>query len=283
MTAKAFDFRRPPPSGFEERVTRWLTDAGVVAIKLWPRIMPQPVTLKAVKTESVTAESVISPLTEHDFGMRLSCSANASDDCLLVTTRSLLLALVSASVGTMPTEMPADRELTQIERSLAEHLTKQMLLATLQEAWPVEGGLKFAIAEMGVPQKVSPIPGNDVALWATMEVAGPFGGAHLRMLMPRSGVVQQLVRTTTVETVAKQHTQIETAVREFPVDMSVVLGSVAVPLSRLASLAEGDVLILNQKVHEPLTARIGATDKFNVWPGAIGKKQAVRVESVVRE
>ena len=55
-----------------------------------------------------------------------------------------------------------------------------------------------------------------------------------------------------------------------------------VPLSRLAGLAEGDLLILGQRVTDPLTAKVAEADKFRVWPGRVGRRQAVRVESPVK-
>jgi flagellar motor switch protein FliM len=73
----------------------------------------------------------------------------------------------------------------------------------------------------------------------------------------------------------------ETLVRELPVEIVVLLGSVEVSLSLLAQLRPGDVVILNQRVSEPLLATVASEKKFRVWPGRVGSQQAVRIESSV--
>ena len=72
---------------------------------------------------------------------------------------------------------------------------------------------------------------------------------------------------------------IEALVKEMPTTMLVTLGKVDLTLTDFARLAEGDLLVLDQRVGEPLTARVAGEEKFLVWPGAVGRRQAVKVHS----
>ena len=71
--------------------------------------------------------------------------------------------------------------------------------------------------------------------------------------------------------------QIEALVGEMSVDLAVVLGTADLTLFDLARLRTGDLVMLNQKVDDPLEATVGGTKKFQVWPGARGSRQAVQV------
>ena len=64
-------------------------------------------------------------------------------------------------------------------------------------------------------------------------------------------------------------------------ELTVILGTAEVPLSRLATLAEGDLLILGQRVSEPLAARIADVDKYRVWPGSMQRRQVVQIEAAI--
>jgi len=73
----------------------------------------------------------------------------------------------------------------------------------------------------------------------------------------------------------------DAVVRELPVEVVVDLGEVEVPLTQLAQLSVGDLLILNRRVSDPLTARVGGRAKFIGWPGKMGPRQAVHIVSIV--
>jgi flagellar motor switch protein FliM len=53
--------------------------------------------------------------------------------------------------------------------------------------------------------------------------------------------------------------------------------------AQLGGLHPGDVMILDQRVREPMRLLIAGTEHFLVWPGKVGTRQAVRVESIVKE
>jgi len=63
----------------------------------------------------------------------------------------------------------------------------------------------------------------------------------------------------------------------------VVPGTAKITLSEMARLKPGDLLVLRQKVSEPLAAEVAGAPKFRVWPGAVGSRAAVQIHAAVAD
>ena len=66
-----------------------------------------------------------------------------------------------------------------------------------------------------------------------------------------------------------------------PVPVSVTLGSVQVHVSDLADLRSGDLVKLDQQVSEPLIACVAGEEKYRVWPGRVGSRKAIQIDSLI--
>ena len=64
-------------------------------------------------------------------------------------------------------------------------------------------------------------------------------------------------------------------------EISVQLGAARLPLHQLTRLRVGDLVILDQRVHEPLAAFVAGEQKFKGWPGRAGARQAFQIDSSV--
>lgn len=279
MNAVAFDFRQPPAGSLEGKVAGWLTEACKLALPQWASLLPTA-KLAVGKVESVTVATWLRRLPDQCIGM--SIAAGADDGrWLFAIPRAVYLAMIVSSLGEALTALPTDRVPTTIEDALGEYLVRQLILWPFQEAWP-SPNLELSIAERGLPRKVCTLPPNDVAAAASLKIEAPFGSQTIEVLLPRSGLVQELLHFTGRASHANnEQSQMESLVREMATPLSVDLGSADVTMSRFHSLAEGDLLILSQRVTEPLTAKIGDAAKYRVWPGTVGNRQAVRVESTI--
>jgi flagellar motor switch protein FliM len=210
----------------------------------------------------------------------LRLGADADGGCIVCIPRPLHLALIASSLGEPITKVLTDRPLTPIEQQVGQLLVRLLLSVPLQEAWPLPAPLAIDFIERGQPKKICPLRTRDIALAVALELEGPFGVQTISLLLPRFGPLRQLVGTDAA-TVPSDRLHMESLVRDMPTQISVVLGRAEVPLSRLATLAAGDLLVLDQRVGDPLTASVEATDKFRVWPGLIRRRQAVCIGSLV--
>jgi flagellar motor switch protein FliM len=196
----------------------------------------------------------------------------------------LLLTLLAGLMNETVTGYVPDRELTGLEVSLCDYLVRELILTPLEQAWPLRDKPKWAAGAGGPPRNVWRVAAADPAVLATLGVSTPFGDQSLHLLFTRSVRLLRLADPPPPAAAPQsdaQRRQIEALVREMPIDLTVTLGSSDLTLLDLARLQPGDLLVLQQKVGEPLPAAVGGTDKFRVWPGAVGGRQAVQIHTVV--
>ena len=65
-------------------------------------------------------------------------------------------------------------------------------------------------------------------------------------------------------------------------EVAIRLGSVQLSAPQLANLRVGDLVVLDQRVSDPLQATIANEPRFWGWPGQVGQRQAYVIDSEVR-
>jgi flagellar motor switch protein FliM len=288
MTVEPYDFRKPGriAGALAERLTTWLGGVGKLTADRWARQLAYRVELQPQRPESARPAAALARLPEAAVGYRIRLGPDGLQ-ALLALPRPLALVLAAGMVGDPGSQLPADRELTVVEESLGEYLLQQ-LAEVLQETWPGANPLTVQVGQREANPRYARLFGPEAeVVVCPLAVRGPFGDQEAYWLLPQKGVLDQLDSAQTRPPEAPQEQanrqRIESLVRELPVDVAVSLGTASLPLSSLASLHAGDVLVLNQRVSEPLTARIAGEKKFRVWPGRVGSQQAVQVESLPPE
>jgi len=77
--------------------------------------------------------------------------------------------------------------------------------------------------------------------------------------------------------------QLEKQVQRTEVDMKVELGNSIITVGEMLALGRGDVIVLNKKVSEELTVKVGDQVKFKGLPGKKSNNIAVRITEVSEE
>lgn len=280
MTPAAFDFRRPPPGELVRQAAAWVAQACRRTAAAWGRLLPYPAELRPGPVDAAGTAAALAGLPEDAVGIPLTTPDPADEVVLLAVRRPLLLALLAGVVGEAASALPEDREPSEVEASLVGYLVRELFLAPLEKAWAVADPPQFA-AGPPTPPRAALRGAGDSFLVAAPVVAGPFGEHPVHLLVPRAGRWELLARS---EAGAKPpppapREQIEALVREMPVDLDVILGTADLTMRDLAGLTAGDVVVLRQKVTQPLDAQVSGARKFLVWPGVIGARAAVVVET----
>jgi flagellar motor switch protein FliM len=287
MTPVPFDFRRPPPGELEWQTAEWLAEAARQAAAVWAKLLTfqaEPIAGGVVPTTAGVGLLTL-PANSVGFAVRPVGDDAAEDEgFLLAIPRPLLLTLLAGLMNEVVTAYLPDRELTALETSLCDYLVRELILNPLEAAWPLRDKPKWDAGGGGQPRNVWRVPTADPAVLATLGVTTPFGDQSFHLMFTRSVRLLRLAdppppKAAPQSEVQKRH--IESLVREMPVDVTVTLGSSDLTLFDLAKLQPGDLLVLQQKVSEPLPAAVGGADKFRVWPGAVGGRAAVQVHQVV--
>lgn len=285
MTHKPYNFRKPErlAGTLEHRLTTWLRAAGQLASEKGTRLLPFRVEMALHGIDIAPPVDVLSRLADGVLGYRLGFAGEPAD-MLLVWPRSLTLALVEGMLGETPTALPEDRELSDVELSLCEYLMQSLPAAVLQETWTGRTPLGLTVGEREPsPRWTRLFVKAEQLLQCTFTLRGPFGEQDWYWLAPHKRLHEFIHRAGDDDLTPMQQDaprKLEALVRELPVEVTVDLGSIELPLSQLASLAAGDLLILNQRVAEPLSVRVDNRTKFRGWPGRVGSRQSLQIESV---
>jgi flagellar motor switch protein FliM len=281
-----YNFTKPGrlASDLEQRLGVWLRGTCSLAPKKWAKQLPYKVEMAFQEVDSLRPPDALARLPEAAVGYRVNFLPGGTPT-LLSLPRPLVLALVAGMLGDPGGELPPDRELTVVEDSLCEYMVHDLLVAALQETWTGAAGIRL---QMG-PKETNPrwsriLPADDNVILCTFTLTGPFGEQPWHWLLARKGLLEEYARSgqpVGAPEAKGSRLLLEAVVRELPVAVSVCLGSVELPLSQLARLREGDLVILNQRVTEPLTALISGERKFRGWPGRVGSAQAFEIDSLI--
>ncbi|HTU22189.1 MAG TPA: FliM/FliN family flagellar motor switch protein [Gemmataceae bacterium] len=285
MTHRAYNFRKPDrlAGTLEHRLTAWLRSASQLAADRAAQLLPFRIEMALQGIAQAPPLEVLSALPETVLGYRIA-SAGSSADMLFLWPRPLALALVNAALGETPTELPADRELTAVELSLCEYLMQALGAAVLQETWRGGKPLLLTVQEREPsPRWTRLFVKAEQLLQCTFTLRGPFGDQEWYWLAPYQALHELLAHAETIDSSLFQQEstrKLEALVRELPIEMTVELGSIDLPIAQLAALAPGDLLILKQRVSEPLNVRVDNHPKFRGWPGRVGVRQSLQIESL---
>lgn len=285
MTHRAYNFRKPDrlAGSLEQRLSAWLRAASQLAAEKAAQQLPFRVEMALQDITHAPPIEVLSTLPDAVLGHRIGIAGSPAD-MLFIWPRPMALALVNAVLGETPTELPADRELTVVELSLCEYLMQTLGTAVLQETWTGGTPLLLTVQDREPsPRWTRLFVKTETLLQCTFLLRGPFGEQEWYWLAPYQALQERLARAETVDSSLFQQDsarKMEALVRELPIEVTVDLGTIDLPIAQLAALAPGDLLILNQRVSEPLNVRVDNCPKFRGWPGRVGVRQSLQIESL---
>lgn len=284
---QTYNFNKPGrlAGDLGQRLADWLQAACALAIKKCGNLMPFAFEMSFLELDIFRCKDALHKLPETAAGFRIQV-VDESLALLVSFPRPLALALVAGGVGEQVTALPEDRPLTTVEKSLLELLVRELLLDVLQETWPSPEEIRLELGQFEPFPKWSRLfPPDENVVVCSLAFNGPFGQQNWHLLLPHQSSLEKLARLGPGQEEEQEELavrpRLEALVRNVPVQIIVGLGTLEIPLSQLAELGQGDVLILNQRVTDSLTAWVGGLRKFRGCPGRVGSHLAFQIESIV--
>ena len=212
-------------------------------------------------------------------------AGDAATPTLFVLPRPLALTLIAGLLGETSPALSDDRELTIVEESLAEYVVQHLLFPVLQDTWRGSAPPRLAVQCAEPNPRFARLftPGSDVIV-CTFVLRGPFGEQPWCWLVPQQNWLEPSEPAAPIAQAAAEPARratMEPVVREMPVELVVLLDTMDLLLSEVGRLRAGDLLVLKQPIDEPLTALVAGEKRFRVWPGQVGSRKAVAIESLV--
>ncbi len=175
-------------------------------------------------------------------------------------------------------ESQSESPLTHIESSLVQ-MCLERLAEALGHGWMGEDELKLAASAMSKdPRKSRLFRAKDLVTKARIDVQMKNSTTQLNWLLPKQPTCD-LMETTFDQRAADEPVNVpETMVEGLPVELVSSLGRVAVSMSGLSDLKVGQLLILDQRIDQPVKAYVDGEPFYECWPGRLGSQQALKVE-----
>ncbi len=275
------DFRKPSQldGNIHRRLEVWHAELRTLALEKWSSFLAFEVQWQIGALRTVRPSEALDQLSESSLAYRFRVNSEPIESILAVT-QPLALGIVSGMLGESEVDEEAvNRDLTMVENSLAE-LWIQETLSAMAAAWPESEPISCEFTEVEVKPKRSRYHADDEVLaHMPFTISGPFGSEECCWLMPLEMLERLLNAGQSSRQSAEQKANVEVKVKEIPICIVAGLGQATIPVSQLANLQVGDVVLLEQRISDPVPVRVEDTDKFLGWPGRIGTRQAVWIES----
>ena len=184
------------------------------------------------------------------------------------------------------------RDMGEIELALLRTFFRA-IATSLEEMWSAVAPVKPELQDLGLDASLVQVASpNDVVISAFFEINL---GSHL-------GAMSICIPYTVLESIAanlsaqlwhgsglpvrssdRDRRMMEALLAGAPVDLSVELGSVDIPIRSVVAMTEGDTLLLDARPDRPLSMLVGGFQRFQCRPGVVGNQVSVRVTEVVEE
>ena len=278
-----YDFRKPRrlADDVEYILSAWHADASRAIADGWALHYGVATKWEATSLETMRSSDLSSELT-HPFLAYCIVLRDDTEPMWLILPRTLAIACTASMFGEPPSELPEDRELTDVEKSLTE-LTLQELLNALVDSQPCASPIKCQLRGQRHPRELTrTFPDQEQITVATFAVEGHFGSATVHWVLSQPAVLGFATHVGECRTDGgSERGELEKTVRKIPFEVVVRLGNANIHVSDLINLRVGDLLLLNQRISEPLVAEVAGTRKFVGFPGRIGTGQAFQIKSHV--
>lgn len=284
MTMPRHDFTQPPPLAPQLRVNlaQWLTRSNALLVELLAGAAVS-IELQFDSSSTVMPTQLTSDWTDKSLALQLKLGQHDAQS-LVALPNPLVQELIGCILGDPPHKIPVERSLTAAELSVAEVIA-EMIMRSLKESWQGDVPLNLLLGETESNLRRTKRFRPKEAMIVCRSIAKTkLGQSHWSWLLSADFVAHLFglpVRNQqSVEPQASRR-QLEQLVRDMRAGIEVRLGAVQLTGPQLASLRVGDVVVLDQRVGDPLQASIQGEPKFLGWAGRTGNRQAFEIATEI--
>lgn len=204
-----------------------------------------------------------------------------TDDFLRVVAEILDQPMPEAADDSEDGDGATSRELTAVEASLAGLFLEQVA-ATLGESWPRQEPLPIQTTEIErQPKRSRMFAPEQVMLMIGLQFQLAQCGTatiHLVVPKPQAMALFEIAKDAGQPSPSGETIGLQT-VSNIQVEVTAELGQATLDLGDFLTLTPGDIIVLEQKVDEPLRVQVNGIPKFHGWPGRQGHHQVIKIAS----
>lgn len=280
------DFKHPrkPKKTKWRALSRWHQSTCVLITESWNALLSKQITMEATIVEPMDCRAALQKLPDESMGLHFVLGANRFPSLMVFTRRQLHGVL--ADILDMPgEEWPEQRRFTRAEESMLSVMF-QGLADAISDAIPGPEATSCMYVEMfDKPQRTRLYAQIDDLFLAEIKVTSRFGEETAYWLLPRVETVELIGHELHEEDPEerKVHPSLVSLAQRIEVDVVVELGKCDISMSQVTRLAAGDILVLDQSIHRPVTAQVAGESKWLGNPIRVGPRQGFEVVKVITD
>lgn len=282
---ETYDFRSPSrlADDVEDVLSDWQTRIAHVTSELWKEDLALALEWDDPSLETCYSHEFLAKQTGAALAYELIID-ETTEPTWLVISRPIAIAFVNLMYGMEEEAIPEDRRLTETEQNVCE-LLAQRFESSLRDAQTCEPTLPCRFLHGNILEEVSDdFPKQEQFVIAKFPLKGPFGEVNIEWVLSQAAVLRYVTHVIAQrEKEKKDASPLARTMRNVPLDVVIRLGKAEIDVSDLMNLRKGDILMLDQRVTEPLMAQIAGTDKFQGWVGTLGNRRGFEVKEMVKE
>jgi flagellar motor switch protein FliM len=277
-----FSSPRKPPGTKWRALAKWHQGLCMLTAESWNVLLSHEVTISPTRSEPQQYRSALAKYPELARGVQLTIGPDEFPSLVVISQRQLhgLLADILNLPGT---EWPPLRKFTRAEQAMLDVMMQKFAVAAGDGIpGPEATSCKFA-GLLERPERTRLFAQINEVFVCEFEIKSRFGVETGCWLLPRRGTEELLGEEYPEEDpeVRGVHPTLESLARRIEVDVVVELGKCDIAMSQVAELSVGDVLILEQPIHRPLTAYVSGERKWLGQPLRVGTRQGFEVVELV--
>lgn len=284
MTLPRYDFTQPPPLAPQLRanIAQWLTRSNALLVELLATVT---VSLESrfEGTSRILPTQLAADWSDRSFAVQVKVGSHEAES-LIALPNPLSQELISSVLGDVPSKQPVERALTPSELSIAE-VVAEMIVRSLNESWQGDLPLDLTLGEIEPNlRRTKRFRPKEPLVACRSTTKTKLGDSHWCWLVSDDFLAHVFglpIRSQQSADPLATRRQLEQLVRDMHADVEVRLGSVQLTGPQLAALRVGDVVVLDQRVSEPLRATVHGEPKFLGWAGRVGNRQAFEVAAEI--
>lgn len=279
MNHPVVDFRKPGrvPDDIGQMLTQWQRDSREAVELRFGRFVPCELRVEVPSPEPITG-SDLRVLADEAIVYRVDIVDYACPTLFLLD-KQLAMAMAGEMLGVTGQETPENRSLTEIETTCLDFLMEE-LRSSIEGSQKLTPARRMKIVGQTLLKELhSEFPANATNSSVGYRLNLANGGGLIRWILPQAVTLDMAaVLPKTIQSNSRSREAIERLVLSAPCEISVRLGESRVQLAKLGALAPGDIIILDQKIDEPLQAWVGGHRMFSGWPARNAKQQVFQID-----
>lgn len=278
-----YDFQKPTGLSIDngDLLKQWTKAFAILFKEKWAADLPSEIEVNYDSDAAFSFVVLKSRLPKPALAIRVLFGTPEIESFMLLE-QTAVISIVMEMMGDTVEEIE-DRMLSSVEVSLFEMFIDEVI-SSLSESWVDQESLPMSFKEIDDrPHRSRAFDPKTIMLQLKFVVKQGDKSFDLFWIVPQGDfedMLAQFSEVTNTETNTFREV-LECHAKEMKVKISVLLGGAELSFNQMSKLAAGDVILLDQKISEPLPVFVEDSEKFKAWPGRHGNSQAIKISSTV--